>query len=321
MKSILLITARFDPAADLLLAELRRRDVPCVRWNTDHFPLDSVLTYRASNNDFGAEFVSDGRRIDLASIGSVWWQWDLPAGFPAELAGEEKRFAETESQLALAALTTIGKFLWINDPKCERAARSKPAQLFVAREVGFEIPRTIVTNDPDEVRRFVAASQTQTIYKGLSQARDLEPGKALFTGLLTQERIADLDLIRVTPGIFQERVQKSHELRVTVVGTRIFSAKIDSQAHAKATLDWRPFLQDLEYEVVDLPREVEARILAFMKTFGLIYGAFDFIVTPEGRYVFLEVNPSGQYMWVECATGLEITMALADALSEPCRYE
>jgi hypothetical protein len=83
----------------------------------------------------------------------------------------------------------------------------------------------------------------------------------------------------------------------------------------------RPFLQDLEYEVVDLPPEVEARILAFMKTFGLIYGAFDFIVTPEGRYVFLEVNPSGQYMWVECATGLEITMALADALSEPCRYE
>jgi glutathione synthase/RimK-type ligase-like ATP-grasp enzyme len=78
-------------------------------------------------------------------------------------------------------------------------------------------------------------------------------------------------------------------------------------------------LQDLEYEAVDLPREVEAKILAFMKAFDLIYGAFDFIVTPDGRYVFLEVNPSGQYMWVECATGLEITMALADALSEPCR--
>jgi len=278
-----------------------------------------VLTYRASNSDFGAEFVSDGRKIDLASIASVWWQWDQPAGFPAELAGEERRFAETESQLALAALTTIGNFLWINNPTCERAARSKPAQLFVAREVGFEIPRTIVTNDPDEVRQFVAAAKTQTIYKGLSQARDLEPGKALFTGLLTQERIANLDLIRLTPGIFQERVPKSHELRVTVVGTRIFSAKIDSQAHPKATLDWRPFLQDLQYEVVDLPREVEAKIFAFMKTFGLIYGAFDFVVTPDGRYVFLEVNPSGQYMWVECATGLEITMALADALSEPCR--
>ncbi len=319
MKSILLITARFDPAADLLLAELRRRNVPCVRWNTDHFPLDSVLTYRASNGGFSAEFVSDGRRVDLETIASIWWQWDQPAGFPAELAGEEKRFAETESQLALAALTTIGRFLWINNPICERAARSKPAQLFVAGEVGLDIPCTVITNDPDEVRQFVAAAQTQTIYKGLSQARDLEPGKALFTGLLTPERVADLDLIRVTPGIFQERVQKSYEIRVTVVGKRIFSAKIDSQAHAKAALDWRPFLQDLEYEVVELPAEIEAKILAFMKTFSLIYGAFDFIVTPEGRYVFLEVNPSGQYMWVECATGLEITAALADALSEPYR--
>src|SRR5258708_40006819 len=102
MKSILLITARFDPADDLLLAELRRRDVPCVRWNTDHFPLDSVLTYRASNSDFGVEFVSDGRRIDLATIGSIWWQWDQPAGFPIGLGDREKRFAETESQLALA---------------------------------------------------------------------------------------------------------------------------------------------------------------------------------------------------------------------------
>ena len=68
-----------------------------------------------------------------------------------------------------------------------------------------------------------------------------------------------------------------------------------------------------------LPREIETKILALMKIFGLVYGAFDFIVTPDGRYVFLEVNPSGQYMWIECATGLEITAALADALMAPCR--
>jgi glutathione synthase/RimK-type ligase-like ATP-grasp enzyme len=319
MKTILLITARFDPAADLLLAELRRRGAPCARWNTDHFPLDSVLTYQASNSEFRAQFVSDDRKIDFAAIGSVWWQWDLPAGFPAELGVEERRFAETESQLALAALTTIGDFLWINHPKQERSAKSKPAQLFAAREVGLDIPRTLVTNDPDAVRQFVAGSGAQIVYKGLSQPRDVEPGKALFTGLLTRERLAEIDLIRFTPGIFQERVEKSHELRVTVIGSRIFSAKIESQALAQAALDWRPFLQDLKYEAIQLPPEIEAKILALMKIFGLVYGAFDFIVTPDGRYVFLEVNPSGQYMWIECATGLEITAALADALMAPCR--
>lgn len=113
MKSVLIITASFDPQADLLIAELRRRNVPCVRWNTYEFPISSILTYRASNSGFGAEIISDGRTVDLASIGSIWWQWDQPAGFPPELNAPERRFAEREAQLALSALPAIGNFAWI----------------------------------------------------------------------------------------------------------------------------------------------------------------------------------------------------------------
>jgi glutathione synthase/RimK-type ligase-like ATP-grasp enzyme len=319
MKTILLITARFDPAADLLLAELRRRTVPCVRWNTYEFPLESVLTYRASDAGFATEIITDGRTIALNTLGSVWWQWDQPAGFPISLSAGERRFAETEAQLALAALTTVSDLVWINHPVHERRAKSKPAQLFMARRVGLDIPQTVVTNDPDEVRRFIANLPSQTVYKGLSQPRDMEPGKALFTGLVTDEMLANIDVIRLTPGVFQERIDKSYEVRVTVVGSRIFSVKIDSQKHAEAQLDWRRALHDVAYEAINLPCEIEAKIQAFMAAFGLVYGAFDFIVTPQGRYVFLEINPSGQYMWLECATGLGITAALADALIEPCQ--
>jgi len=318
MKTVLLITARFDPAADLLLAELRRRNAPCLRWNTYEFPLESSLTYRAANDGFRGEIVSDGRTVDLDGIGSVWWQWDQPGGFPADLEGAERRFAETEAQLALAALTTVGKFLWINHPALERAALSKPAQLFVARRVGLDIPATIVSNDPQAVRRFVEGSRMQVVYKAFSQPRNMD-GKVLYTGVVTAERLANLDRIRLTPGIFQELVEKSHELRITVVGSRIFCAKIDSQAHPDTKLDWRRAQRDVGYEAVDLPQAVAAKIQAFMQALGLIYGAFDFIVTPDGRYVFLEVNPGGAYMWVECATGLGITAALADALTEACR--
>ena len=127
-----------------------------------------------------------------------------------------------------------------------------------------------------------------------------------------------LDLIRLTPGIFQERVEKAYELRVTVVGSQIFAVKIDSQKNRDAQLDWRRALHNVGYAAVELPHAVEEKILAFMRTFGLFYGAFDFIVTPGGRYVFLEINPSGQYMWLECAADLGITTALADALMEPC---
>jgi glutathione synthase/RimK-type ligase-like ATP-grasp enzyme len=319
MKTILLITARFDPAADLLIAELRRHSAPCVRWNTYEFPLESSLTYRASNEDFGVEIVSDERTIDWRDIGSVWWQWDQPAGFPADLAPGERRFAEAETQLALSALPSASDAVWINDPFRERRAKSKPAQLMMARQVGFDIPRTVVTNNPDEVRRFVAASSNEVIYKGLSQPRDMAPGKALFTGVVTDERLSGIDSIRITPGIFQEYVEKAYELRVTVIGRHVFSARIDSQAFAEARLDWRRALHDVDYQAVDLPRAIKEKIHAFMAAFGLVYGALDFIVTPQGRYVFLEINPSGQYMWVECATGLDMTAELAEALIQPCR--
>lgn len=318
VKTVLIITASFDPQADLLIAELRRRNVSCVRWNTYEFPLSSALTYCASNDGFSAEIVSDGRTVDLASIGSIWWQWDQPAGFPAELNPAERRFAEREAELAVNALPTIGNFAWINHPTHERLANSKPAQLFAARMVGLEIPRTIISNNPDEVRRFIAAAPGQIVYKASSPPRNIAPDKALFTGLITEETLANLDLIRITPGIFQERIEKSYELRITVIGGRVFAVKIDSQALAETQLDWRHAQHDVPYQAVTLPNEITTKINAFMEFLGLMYGAFDFIVTPDGRYVFLEVNPGGAYMWVEAATGLAITPAIAEALIEPC---
>ena len=319
MKTVLIITASFDPQADLLIAELRQRDVPCIRWNTYEFPLSSILTYRASNNEFSAEIISDGRTIDLASIGSVWWQWDRPAGFPPELTDAERRFAEREAELALNALPTLGDFNWINHPTHERQANSKPSQLFAARAVGLEISPTVITNNPDEVRSFVAATRRPIVYKALTPARNMAPDKALFTGLVTDATLTELDLIRITPGIFQERIEKAYELRVTVIGRHVFAVKIDSQALAETRLDWRHAQHDVGYEPIILPDEITAKIYAFMESLQLVYGAFDFIVTPDRRYVFLEVNPGGAYMWVEAATGLAITPALADALAAPCR--
>ncbi len=318
MKTVLIITASFDPQADLLIAELRRRSVPCVRWNTYEFPLSSLLTYRASNGEFSAEVISDGRTIDLASVGSIWWQWDQPAGFPDELNPAERRFAEREAELAVNALPMIGDFAWINYPTRERLANSKPVQLFAARRVGLEIPRTVITNNPDEVRRFIATTRGQVVYKASSPPRNIAPDKALFTVLITDEALTNLDLIRITPGIFQERIDKAYELRITVIAGRLFAVKIDSQALAETQLDWRHAQHDVAYETVTLPTAIASKINAFMDTLGLVYGAFDFIVTPDGRYIFLEVNPGGAYMWIEAATGLPITPALADALIECC---
>jgi len=276
------------------------------------------MTYKASKSRFGVEIVTDGRRVDLDNIGSIWCRGIQATGFPEGIEDREKKFAETEVRRALEALITVVMPTWINHPHRQIAANSKPAQLYMARQVGLDIPLTVITNDRDEVRSFWAKLDGNIIYKSLSQSLELDPGVSLFTSLLTEKELANLDLIRLTPGIFQELVPKSHEVRATVVGSRIFSAKIESQVHEESKLDWRHLPFEIDPQPIELPSEVEVKVHSFMKAFGLVYGAIDFIVTPDDRYIFLEVNPGGQYIWIESITGLGITSALADELSIPC---
>jgi glutathione synthase/RimK-type ligase-like ATP-grasp enzyme len=114
--------------------------------------------------------------------------------------------------------------------------------------------------------------------------------------------------------IYQEYIPKSFELRVTCVGRRIFAAKILSQDNARTVVDWRRDQFNLNYEATTLPEKVERKVIRVLKELGLHFGAFDFIVTPEGRCVFLEVNSSGNWLWLEDRLPLPISNAIADWL-------
>jgi hypothetical protein len=207
-KICLLITERFEPTADWLLEELRRSGVPCVRWNLDSFPSGSSLTYRASDGHFCTEIVTDGRRVDLDSVGSIWCRDYRPSGLPEGMREQDRAFAQSECQRAIDALMTIARVKWVNHPHLHARANSKPAQLFVAQQVGFDIPTTVITNDPKQALEFVSQAEGRSIYKAMSQTLDLDHGKALFTGLVTRAELETVDLIRISPGIFQRLVPK-----------------------------------------------------------------------------------------------------------------
>jgi glutathione synthase/RimK-type ligase-like ATP-grasp enzyme len=314
----LLVADRFEPTADLLVAGLRDRGVPVVRWNLDRFPFDATLSFRADDRRFTGAVAGEGRTLDLDDVASVWCRGLGPSGFPEDLDAADREFAELGARRALNALPAVTDAIWINHPERLVRAGSKPAQLAEARQVGLAIPPTLVSNDPEAARAFLAELGGPAIYKSLSQNLDVEMGQALYTGLVTEAALAQLDLVHLTPGIFQALVPKAYEVRATVIGERIFAARIDSQAQEATRLDWRHRPFDVDDTPIELPTDVAAQVHAFMAAFGLVYGAFDFIVTPEGRFVFLEVNPAGQYMWVEAQTGLPITAALVDALAAPC---
>ena len=199
-----------------------------------------------------------------------------------------------------------------------RHAENKQLQLQVARELGLDTPRTLTTNDPAAVRAFAKSCEGGIVTKMLSSFAIYDEGRELvvFTNPVKPEDLADLSGLSLCPGTFQELLHKSLEIRVTVVGDRIMSACVDSQVSARAAHDWRRdglrMLQ--EWRSYQLPLEVEEKILRLMDYFSLNYGAIDIVLTPDGRHVFLELNPSGEFFWLERAPGLPVSEAIADLL-------
>jgi glutathione synthase/RimK-type ligase-like ATP-grasp enzyme len=186
----------------------------------------------------------------------------------------------------------------------------------VALEVGLTTPDTIYTNDTEEIRSFLRQHGGTIVYKpfmGLPW-RSQETSWVPYTSLLREDQLAPDAVLRSVPGIYQELVPKAYELRVTVIGNRAFGAKILSQQTEAGKLDWRKAYAELEMRPCELPATVHGRCLDLLKRLGLVFGCFDFIVTPAGECVFLEVNEMGQFLFVEEYTGLPLLDAFTELL-------
>lgn len=293
---------------------LKNLGVRCDRWITGAFPRDSAFSVALSGGQATGRLEIAGRDIDLTTVRSVWYRHPSPSALPDSLNAEERRFADAEIRSALAGLFQLFDWFWVNHPDRVRVAGSKILQLRRARELGFEIPATLVTNDPRKVREFFGA-QRDIVYKPFTSAFFSDGEKFCYTTPITRKNISHVDLIRNAPGIFQKKIEKRVELRITVIGRRVFAVEIHSQRVELAKDDWRAGpVEDLVHVPHKLSPDIEERCLAYVDSFGLVYGAIDMIVTPENEYIFLENNPSGQFGWVEAQTGEPLTGALAELL-------
>jgi glutathione synthase/RimK-type ligase-like ATP-grasp enzyme len=210
---------------------------------------------------------------------------------------------------------------WINNPDENRRHQRKFPQLRLARSLGLRVPRSIITNDPNEAEAFFAACPNGVICKPMLMGSHYVEGEhyvAYTRPIPPSEFTALRDSISLCPTYLQEAIVKDHELRVTIIGKELFCCRIDSQGVKGAEQDWRAVDTDkLPHTIVDLPDKVDVALRAYLKACGLRFGAFDLIVTPQGEYVFLELNPNGQWYWVELSTGAPMADAMADLLENP----
>jgi glutathione synthase/RimK-type ligase-like ATP-grasp enzyme len=220
-----------------------------------------------------------------------------------------RHFAYQECVSALYGMLQCCNTLWVNDIQNDTAAEYKPYQLKVARECGFTVPDTLFTSDPAAVLEFRNHYRGSVIYKAFNQ-RGLvwRP-----TRVLREEDLAMLDNIRHAPVIFQPVVPGIRDVRVTIIGHQIIASEFDIEN--MEGVDYRMRMGEIPCRPHELPSTVASRVRGFMARLGLEYGGIDLRLTPEGQYVFFEINTAGEFLYVEDRTGQPISAAMAAHLA------
>ena len=319
--AVLIISTAVDAATDAVQHKLDGRGVPCIRLDTEQFPFDSQLSLSVGGTP-GTPHMSyhpRGSAIAIAkSPRSTWYRRVRTPTRPEAMDQGVYEFCMRESRAALVGSCMSVADKVMSHPASVGQAEFKPFQLSVASAAGFCVPKTLVSNSPDRIRDFHDEGRRALIVKPVRSGYFEYGGepRVIYTNRFLDEHLSNLDSARIAPSIYQEFVPKSLDIRVTYVGGRCFSAAIHSQTDVAAAVDWRRTDDEhLPHSRHELPHALEKIIRDYMNTLGLNFGALDFALTPDGVYHFLEVNPNGQWLWLDHQLDLGITDAVADWLS------
>jgi hypothetical protein len=273
--------------------QLDLRDFPR---ESGSFRLDQFSTARSLSHVIG-----------LDAVRSVWWRRPHPTQVPAGVRASDDAYRQAECDGFIQGLLWSIPADWVNDPGADRMASRKIVQLQTAQRAGFSIPETLITNDPDEARSFVESRSGAVVYKRTGT------GRADFaeTRVITRADFGRLGGIRSAPTTFQDYVDAECDLRVVWVDgvewtIRIYKTgvgRVDS--HLDTTVDFVPD---------SLPASVSKSLATLMGALGLSFGVLDLRLGVDGEYYFLEVNPQGQFAYLEVKTGLPIFRSLGNLL-------
>ncbi|WP_400766952.1 hypothetical protein [Methylosinus sporium] len=252
----------------------------------------------------------DGRVVSSSEVSSIWWRRALAHDISKSVRDPTARsFSANESAHAFRSIAHWPSYRVVNNVERERIASYKPLQHHIACNIGLKMPETIVTNDPKSVLDFYKEHKN-IIYKVMTSPISMFAETRRFD----ESDLEALQSLTHAPVIFQKEITKTRDIRVTVVGKDVFTASVKGKLQrGKILPDWR-LDATAECTQIDLPPDILSRILDLTGELGLDYAAVDLIEDVGGEIFFLEVNPSGQFLFVEIDTGQPISRSIAELL-------
>lgn len=313
--SILVVTNSDDPTADYVQNRMEEMGVAFVRFNTDQALLEMAHSFEEK-----PELMINGSAVSLDEVTGVWYRRPkTPSAPPILESPQAKTYAEEEAYYYLKCLWMyLMNKTWVSHPWAISWANVKLHQLSRAKMVGLVTPRSIATNVPAKARKFIEELSGKVVVKPFKHnvlTYDDETA-VVFTSRVTHEDYSKLDSVRNAITFLQEEIEKDSDVRVTIIGQKVFAAEISSEGDTETKLDWRRTSPNPgTWRIHNLPRTVAEKCISLTSMYGLNFSAIDLAKTPSGEYVFFELNPNGQWAWLEIELGLPMTESLIRLLT------
>lgn len=325
---ILILSNEKEHSVEGVVKHLKKMGEKLYRFNTETFPKNKAFTVMLRDNDVCGSLrtindsVLKDTTINWENIKSVWYRRPAFPEMIDSIRGDFREFGINESRAALWSLYTSMDARWVNPPllSSKLLEDNKLYQMKIAQSVGLTVPDTIISNNFEDVLSFASTYKNLAV-KPLYTTVFREGNSDLlflYTNKITRKEISDREReIGLCPIMLQEYIEKKVELRITIVGQEIFACAIHSQDSKQTLHDWRKYdFSGVKHEKYRLPDDIKSYLFKLMESLGLLYGAIDMIITPNDEYVFLEINPNGQWGWIEELTGMQISKSIACLLAE-----
>lgn len=297
MSKILIITCSYDKTIDYIIEKNKYRA------NFFRFNVDLFADYGITISNSYWEISYRNNTINSNTTLSIYYRKPT---FPdtSDFAPEYRRIINSDILAIIDGLANSFSGVVLTKPYLLRQAENKIFQLIYAKSHSILMPKSFIGNN-DHWK----CINDQRIIKPISVGKiETSSGIAIIQTNLMHENDS-YDSPELTPVYIQEYIKKSFEVRITVVDDDFFAVKIVSDN----MIDWRAGNNN-QYEIIDIPIEIKKCIKMMMKDFQLRFGAIDYIVDIDGKWYFLEINPNGQWQWLECILGLSISDSIMNML-------
>jgi hypothetical protein len=304
---ILILSNPTDVHARHIAEQLRERGCDVLTLSRSDFGNGASIDFRPGAK-LGEITLADGTKIASEEVSVVWYRRPgIVRANPAITDTLDRSFAENEWSVAVDGFLTVAFRRIVNQPLRQRSA-TKPLQLALASQIGLRAPETLITSNPKEALAFVTKHQGAVVHKAMTAP----PHQFIDTRAWDSNAYRHIRDLPLCPTMLQERIYGPADVRATVVGKRLLSACIQT-ARGRAGIDSR-LDTDAPCAPYELPSDVESAILHLMEELGLVFGTIDLKLADNGEHVFLEVNPQGQFLYIEILTGLPISNTLVEFL-------